>query len=154
MLETKIEELIKAIDRNSDIMERIHAGEHRLKPAPEARESKPPKDVATASRPADAASGTRQSSEQSNEVPNEKPKSEPTASTSQPSSSESAPVTYDDVKRATNAVSKISRDKAVAGLARFGVWSATKLTEQQWPGYVAYMTRVAAGELDPESAHE
>lgn len=91
------------------------------------------------------------------EAPNAKigeTKSQPTTSTSPTSSSESAPVTYDDVKRATNAVSKISRDKAVAGLACFGVASATKLPENRWAEYVAYMTRVAAGELDPENAHE
>ena len=76
--------------------------------------------------------------------------SKPIESTSPASSSESPVVTYDDVKRATNAVSKISRDKAVAGLARFGVTSATKLAEAQWADYVAYMARVAAGELDPE----
>ena len=87
-------------------------------------------------------------------VPNEKPKSEDTSSTSQTSAPESKPVSYDDVKRATNAVSKISREKAIAGLARFGVSSATKLTEQQWPGYVDYMTKVAAGEIDPEASHE
>jgi hypothetical protein len=88
------------------------------------------------------------------EVPNEKPKSETTSSTSQASSPESAPVTYDDVKRATNAVSKINREKAIAGLARFGVTGAMKLTEQQWPEYIAYMTQVAAGEIDPEASHE
>ena len=87
-------------------------------------------------------------------VPNETKKSETASSTSQASSPGSAPVTYDDVKRATNAVSKISREKAIAGLARFGVSSATKLTEQQWPGYVEYMTKVAAGEIDPEASHE
>lgn len=89
-------------------------------------------------------------------VPNEKPqdsqKSKPTTDTSKPSSPESPAVTYDDVKKATNAVSaKLGREKAIAGLARFGVQSATKLTEEQWPEYVAYMTRVAAGELDPEA---
>jgi hypothetical protein len=86
-------------------------------------------------------------------VPNDKPKSETTSSTSQDSAPESKPVTYDDVKRATNAVSKISREKAIAGLARFGVQSATKLAEGQWSGYVDYMTQVAAGEIDPEASH-
>ena len=86
------------------------------------------------------------------EVPNEK--SQTISDTSQSSAPESEPVTYDDVKRATNAVSKISRDKAIAGLQRFGVASATKLTEAQWSEYVAYMTRVAAGEIDPEASHE
>jgi hypothetical protein len=88
------------------------------------------------------------------EASNETKKSEDTSSTSQTSAPESKPVSYDDVKRATNAVSKISREKAIAGLARFGVSSATKLTEQQWPGYVDYMTKVAAGEIDPEASHE
>jgi hypothetical protein len=91
------------------------------------------------------------------EDPNVEPeptKSEDTLGTSQTSAPESRPVSYDDVKRATNAVSKISREKAIAGLARFGVSSATKLTEQQWPGYVDYMTKVAAGEIDPEASHE
>jgi hypothetical protein len=88
------------------------------------------------------------------EVPNVKQKSEDTSSTSQTSAPESKPVTYDDVKRATNAVSKISREKAIAGLARFGVQSATKLAEGQWSGYADYMTKVAAGEIDPEASHE
>jgi hypothetical protein len=88
------------------------------------------------------------------DAPNETKKSETTSSTSQASSPESKPVTYDDVKRATNAVSKISREKAIAGLARFGVQSATKLAEGQWSGYVDYMTQVAAGEIDPEASHE
>jgi hypothetical protein len=87
------------------------------------------------------------------DAPNDKPKSETTSSTSQASSPGSVTVTYDDVKRATNAVSKISREKAIAGLARFGVSSAMKLTEQQWPEYIAYMTKVAAGEIDPEASH-
>ena len=87
-------------------------------------------------------------------LPKESTKSPATSNTSQDSAPESKPVTYDDVKRATNAVSKISREKAIAGLARFGVQSATKLTEGQWSGYVDYMTKVAAGEIDPEASHE
>lgn len=86
-------------------------------------------------------------------TPNEKPKSEDTTNTSQTSSPELPAATYDDVKRATNAVSKISREKAIAGLARFGVQSATKLAETQWAEYVAYMGKVAAGEIDPEASH-
>lgn len=85
-------------------------------------------------------------------IPNEK--SEDTTKTSLTSSRELPTATYDDVKRATNEVSKISRDKALAGLARFGVRSATKLAETQWAEYVAYMGKVAAGELDPEDSHE
>lgn len=90
----------------------------------------------------------------SDKTPNEKPKSEDTTNTSQTSSPELPAATYEDVKRATNAVSKISREKAIAGLARFGVQIATKLAETQWAEYVAYMGKVAAGELDPEDSHE
>jgi hypothetical protein len=139
MLETKIEELTKALERNSDIMERIHAGEHRLR----AREE--PAGVLSATNDVTAPAIKK-------EAPNAETKSSAATSISEPSSPESPPVTYDDVKRATNAVSKISRDKAVAGLARFGVTSATKLTEQQWPKYVEYMTKVAAGEINPEAS--
>ena len=137
MLETKIEELIKALERNSDIMERIHAGEHHL----------PARPAGVVSAGSDTTGPATKK-----EVPNAETKSSPATSTSEPSSLESPPVTYDDVKRATNAVSKISRDKAVAGLARFGVTSATKLPEQRWAEYIDYMTRVAAGEIDPEAS--
>jgi hypothetical protein len=149
MLETKIEELIKALERNSDIMERIHSGEHRLAPIVAVTYEE-----AMKSRLAGGEVKMREAAIVEQEVSDAKKEAKLTTNTSPPSSSESAPVTYDDVKRATNAVSKISRDKAVAGLARFGVASATKLAEDRWREYVAYMTRVAAGELDPESAHE
>jgi len=86
-------------------------------------------------------------------IPNEMQKSEDITDTSQTSSPELPSATYDDVKRATNAVSKISRKKAIASLARFGVQSATKLAETQWAEYVAYMGKVAAGEIDPESSN-
>lgn len=91
--------------------------------------------------------------EGNNDIPNEMQKSEDTTNTSQTSSLELPAATYDDVKRATNAVSKISREKAIAGLARFGVQSATKLAETQWAEYVAYMGKVAVGEIDPETSH-
>jgi len=87
-------------------------------------------------------------------IPNEKPKSEDTTNTSQTSSPELPAATYEHVKRATNAVSKISREKAIAGLARFGVQSAMKLPETKWAEYVAYMGKVASGETDPEASHE
>jgi hypothetical protein len=141
MLETKIEELIKALERNSDIMERIHAGEHRLMDVPEETHG---------GLTHEEYQNARLPPVSNPEVPNEN--SKPATSTSEPSSSESPPVTYDDVKRATNAVSKISRDKAVTGLARFGVMSATKLPERSWAEYIGYMTRVAAGEIDPEAS--
>ena len=86
------------------------------------------------------------------EAPNEN--SSPTTDTSPPSSTESPAVSYDDVKAVTIAVSKIDKAKAVAGLARFGAKNAKELTEEQWSDYVAYMKRVGAGEIDPESSHE
>lgn len=90
------------------------------------------------------------------EVPNEVKKSEDTSGTSQTSApqSEAEPLAYADVQKVTITVSKISREKAIASLARFGVTTAKGLNESQWPEYVAYMTRVAAGEVDPESSHE
>ena len=88
------------------------------------------------------------------DLPNDKPKSQPTPDTSPASSNESAPVTYDDVKRITIKVSEVSRDKAKAALSRFGVPSAKALPVDAWLDYVQYMTRVANGEVDPEASHE
>lgn len=105
------------------------------------------------SRAAIAAEEAGSSNAKDAEVPNESPKSSPTTDTSPPSSNESPAVTYDDVKAVTIAVSKIDKAKAVAGLARFGAKNAKELTEVQWSEYVAYMKRVAAGEIDPESSH-
>jgi hypothetical protein len=79
------------------------------------------------------------------ELPNVHPSEMPpqtTSPTSEPSEPESAPVTYDDVKKVTIAVSKISKDKAVAGLAEFGVASAKQLIEAQWAAYVERMTAI------------
>jgi len=86
------------------------------------------------------------------EIPNDPPKSSPTTDTSPPTSQ--ASVSYDDVKAVTIAVSKIDKNKAVAGLARFGAKNAKELQETQWSDYVVYMKRVASGEIDPESSHE
>ena len=86
------------------------------------------------------------------EVPNASQKSEPTPDTSPPSSPESDAVSYDDVKRITIAVSARDKAKAVAALARFGVTSAKGLKEDQWGEYVAYMQKVASGEVDPEAS--
>jgi hypothetical protein len=85
------------------------------------------------------------------QVPNAETKPSPTTDISPPSSQ--ASVTYDDVKNVTIAVSKMDKSKAVAGLARFGVTTAKALNESQWSDYVAYMKRVAAGEVDPEASH-
>ena len=144
MLEQKIELLTAAVEALTKAIGGMQAG----LPV----EAK--KTAAAESVPADSAAQTKKDADAPSKVPNETKKSEDTSSTSQTSAPESKPVSYDDVKRATNAVSKISREKAIAGLARFGVSSATKLTEQQWPGYVDYMTKVAAGEIDPEASHE
>jgi len=67
--------------------------------------------------------------------------------TSQPSESESAPVTYDDVKKATNALSAAKgRDVTIDALSRFGVKRATELDEGQWADYIAYTETVTADE--------
>jgi len=145
MLEQKIEELTAAVVALTQALKASSVPDKQTKKSEAAQsiageQDKPKSDTATNSVAASA------------EVPNGK--SQTTSDTSQSSAPESEPVTYDDVKRATNAVSKIKRSKAIAGLARFGVESATKLAEAQWPEYVAYMTRVAAGEVDPEASHE
>lgn len=87
------------------------------------------------------------------ERPNSQSSEQPTTDTSTTSSPELSPVSYDDVKRITIEVSKIEKAKAVAGLARFGAKNAKDLTESQWPEYVEYMTKVAAGEIDLESGN-
>src|SRR5258705_8262875 len=96
-----------------------------------------------------AAAGVGSSSAKASELPNGEPKSKPATDTSETSSQASGPaVSYEAVKQVTIAVSKIDKAKAVAGLARFGVTTAKALNEDQWPAYVAYMQKVAAGEVD------
>lgn len=82
------------------------------------------------------------------EIPNAKSEETPqtTSPTSEPTESESAPVTYDDVKKVTIALSKISKDRAVAALAKFGVTSAKQLVEAQWQEYVEYVNDVINSE--------
>lgn len=77
------------------------------------------------------------------EAPNEK---QPTTTDTSPSTeSESAPVTYDDVKKATNALSAAKgRDVTIDALSRFGVKRATELDEGQWADYIAYTETVVA----------
>jgi hypothetical protein len=144
MLETRIAELTAAVEALTKAIGGMQA--------PAAIEKHEPRSVVPEKKSADVAEQKAKPVPTATE--SEQPKSETTSSTSQASSPESKPVTYDDVKRATNAVSKISREKAIAGLARFGVTGAMKLTEQQWPEYIAYMTQVAAGEIYPEDSHE
>jgi hypothetical protein len=90
-------------------------------------------------------------------VPNEKSKS--TTDTLPPSEPEFAeqleqdPVTYDDVKKLIIAISKESKDKAVAALQRFGVANGKQLTESTYPEVVAYLSKVLAGEVNPGESH-
>lgn len=127
MLEARIEELTKAV---RDLIDVMHNQQDVTLQA--VKQPDPPKE----------------------EVPNETPKSLPATSTSDPSSLESAPATYDDVKKLVIAISKASRDKAVAALQRLGVSKATELKDHQWAAAVAYLGKVASGEVDPENAHE
>ena len=86
------------------------------------------------------------------EAPNVIPNGCGTIDTS--SDSSPASVTYEQVKQVTIAVSKVDKAKAVAALARFGVKTAKDLKEEQWSEYVDYMTKIACGEVDPESCLE
>jgi predicted membrane-bound mannosyltransferase len=80
-------------------------------------------------------------------APDSQSASTPTTDTSQPSESESAPVTYDDVKKATNALSAAKgRDVTIDALSRFGVKRATELDEGQWADYIAYTEKVIGEE--------
>lgn len=81
-------------------------------------------------------------------------KSKPTIDTSQTSEPESVAVKYEDVSRLVIAISKQSVPKAKAALSRLGVSHGKGLKEEQWPEAVAYLTRVEAGEVDPEDSHE
>jgi len=77
-----------------------------------------------------------------------------TSDTSQTSADESKPVAYRDVSKLVTQIVKIDLAKAKAALARLGVKHGKELTEAQWPEAVAYLTRVAAGEVDPEASRE
>ena len=84
------------------------------------------------------------------EVPNVSPT---TTATSQTSVEESKPVSYSDVSKLVTEIAKKDLAKAKAALARLGVKHGKELTEAQWPEAIAYLTRVAAGEVDPEASH-
>lgn len=128
MLEVRIEELTKALERNSDIMERIEKRGYY------------------------ASASALDKLKEDAEAPNVSTKSVPTLDTSQTSSPESDAVSYDDVRRITIAMSAKDKAKTVAALARFGVASAKSLEKHQWSEYVAYMQKVASGEVDPEAS--
>jgi hypothetical protein len=78
----------------------------------------------------------------------------PTTVTSQTSAEESKKVEYSDVSKLVTSIAKTDLAKAKAALARLGVKHGKELTEAQWPEAVAYLTRVSAGEVDPEASHE
>jgi hypothetical protein len=86
----------------------------------------------------------------------EDPPTEPspnTPPTSQTSAEESKPVVYSNVAALVTQIAKTDLAKAKAALARLGVKHGKELSEAQWPEAVAYLTRVAAGEVDPEASH-
>jgi hypothetical protein len=146
-LEESILALARAVEENTAIMKFINEGGYRLREAPETGTNAQLEEVA---QKAEAIGN----SIVIKDLPNDKPKSQPTPDTSPASSNESAPVTYDDVKRITIKVSEVSRDKAKAALSRFGVASAKVLPADSWGGYVSYMGKVLSGEIDPEASHE
>jgi len=79
------------------------------------------------------------------QVPNVPTPSATATDTSPSSEPESAPVSYDDVKKATNALSAAKgRDVTIDALSRFGVKRATELDEGQWADYISYANRVTA----------
>jgi hypothetical protein len=143
MLETRIEELTAAV---RELIEVFTIVKSEAAKAPEVvkepKETKKPSrntgaEVKESSPPSVAATET--------EVPNEQ---QPTITDISPTSeSESAPVTYDDVKKATNALSAAKgRDVTIDALSRFGVKRATELDEGQWADYIAYADKVIADE--------
>ena len=80
------------------------------------------------------------------------PKSSPqSAQTPTKSSEESQPaVSYKEVGDCIIAISKMSRDKAIATLARFGAKSGKDLKPEQYPAFIAYCAEVIRGK-DPEA---
>jgi hypothetical protein len=79
-------------------------------------------------------------------------KQEDTSNTSEASSSESEPVSYDQVKKLILQISKADRNKAVALLARFGAKGGTELKPEQYAKFVNDAERAVSGEYDPEAS--
>lgn len=132
MLETRIEELTKAVEALTKVIGGMQAPGsdsilHELKSAP----------LATASIKVE-------------DIPNEP--SPTTTSTSQTSAEESPKVAYSDVSKLVTQIAKTDVTKAKAALARLGVKHGKELLEADWPRAVEYLTRVANG-LDPEASH-
>lgn len=90
-----------------------------------------------------------------------KKSSEPSASTATKSSDEpksdakpiETPSELDYVrdvqKRVLDFAQKNGRDKTTDMLSRYGVKSAKELKTEQWPDFIAYIDKVAAGGVDP-----
>ena len=136
MLEQRIEELTAAVKALTEVFTLVKAeAESKQEPAskksPSAASNTGP-DAASETAPAHA----EQPSTQEAETP------QTTSPTSEPTEPESAPVTYDDVKKVTIALSKISKDQAIGALAKFGVASAKQLVEAQWGNYVDFVNGV------------
>jgi hypothetical protein len=149
-LESTLEALVCALNRNSDVMLDIAKGKYRLQHAPDTTLGEP----LTATQEVEKVIAAR---EEARELPNAQEKSEETPQTilptSEPTESGSAPVTYQDVKDVTISMSKTDLAKTKAALSRFGVASAKGLKEEQWAEYHAYMLKVQAGDINPEESH-
>jgi hypothetical protein len=154
-LESTLEALVGALHRNSDVMLSIAKGEYRLQQAPVATAAMLNTEVSASSVKAEVPNAMKIEGHPvaiCNQI-REDAKSKPTTDTSPISESESVAVTYDDVKKLIIAISKESKDKAVASLQRFGVANGKQLTESTYPEVVAYLTKVLAGEVNPEESH-
>jgi hypothetical protein len=79
-------------------------------------------------------------------------KSKTTTDTSPSSAPESVAVTYDDVKKLIIAISKESKDKAVASLQRFGVANGKQLKPEEYEAVATYLGAVLDGTIDPEES--
>jgi hypothetical protein len=139
MLETRIEELTAAVKALTEALNKSRSDVSAVKEdAAVAKESKAKKPQAKEEPIAEQPS-----------APDLSTASTTTTDISPASESESAPVTYDDVKRATNALSAAKgRDVTIDALSRFGVKRATELDEGQWADYIAYAETVINGEDD------
>jgi hypothetical protein len=148
-LESTLEALVDALNRNSDVMLDIAKGKYRLQQAPDTTLGEP---HFTAHKDVERADEARKAEELPN-VTREPTLQEVISGTSEPTEPESAPVTYDDVKKVTISMSKTDLAKTKAALSRFGVASAKGLKEEQWAEYHAYLLKVQAGEINPEESH-
>jgi hypothetical protein len=143
-LETDIQELTKAVLALTYAVNQAYAAPVPVAPADPAKEKaevKKPIAVAAPTSPEKPAKDATVTTSPS------------TSSTTVDSENESVAVTYDDVKKLIIAISKESKEKAVCALQRFGVANGKQLTESTYPEVVAYLTKVLAGEVNPEESH-